>query len=227
MHLGQITGFICPRLSSDINLCVPTLWTDQGPDVNLDFRPRWQVIRSYWVHLWCSPSAGCNQSAGRLYEEVTVSLLSLFCVFRESTPPVGFLCSVWLKLWVESLRSIYFFQFLHIFFPPINDSHFTFGFWVPCLLFVYLFDRISGWLCFIPTATFRMARDQLVLTLLWFYSVLLVPQPATTLSFRFCFLGKYNATFRLSTKHGPATALGTFQDYFKLQYINNEFKKQQ
>ena len=63
----------------------------RGPDVNRDVsRSRSQVIRSYWVHLWCSPSAGCNQSAGRLYKGwLQFPLLNKLCVFRESTPSAG------------------------------------------------------------------------------------------------------------------------------------------
>ena len=46
----------------------------RGPDVNRDVsRSRSLVIRSYWVHLWCSPSAGRNQSAGRLYKRAADS----------------------------------------------------------------------------------------------------------------------------------------------------------
>ena len=110
-------------------------------------RSRWQVIRSYWVHLWCSPSAGCNQSAGRWYQGAAALLLRWMCVFRESTPSVGSLCFLFgVKIWVECLRFLSFVQFLYILFPPlISDSYFTFGFWVQCFLFVYHFDRFSGW----------------------------------------------------------------------------------
>ena len=71
-------------------------WRDQSlPKVlvqglNRDFSgSRSHVIRSFRVHLWCSPSAGCSQSAGRRYKEAAVPLLSWLCVFGESTPSVG------------------------------------------------------------------------------------------------------------------------------------------
>ena len=55
----------------------------RGPGVNWGLsRSRSQVIRSYWVHLWCSPSAGCNQSVGSLYNGAPVPLLRWLCVFR-------------------------------------------------------------------------------------------------------------------------------------------------
>ena len=44
-------------------------WTESS-------RASLQVIRSYWAHLWCSPSADCTQTAGGLYEGVAVPLLS-------------------------------------------------------------------------------------------------------------------------------------------------------
>ena len=51
-----------------------------------------QVMRSYWVHLWCSPSADWNQSARRLY---IIGGLYLPC-------SVGCLCSgSQHKIWSE------------------------------------------------------------------------------------------------------------------------------
>lgn len=66
----------------------------RGPDVNCDFlRFMSQVIRRYWMNLWCSPSAGCSQSDGRRYKVIAVHLLRWSCVFKESTPSVGSLIS--------------------------------------------------------------------------------------------------------------------------------------
>ena len=49
-------------------------------NVNRGFsRSRWQVMRSYWLHLWCV----------RLYQGAAVPLLRWLCVFRELTPPVS------------------------------------------------------------------------------------------------------------------------------------------
>ena len=107
-------------LSTILKYC----WTDQrfpqGPDEKGGFlRSRWQVIRIYWVHLWCSPSAGCSQSAGRLNQGAAVLLLRLFCVFRESTPSVG---SLQFLFGVKSGSSVWAFFLLASFytfcFPP-------------------------------------------------------------------------------------------------------------
>ena len=77
-----------------------------------------QVIRSCWVHLWCSPSAGCNQSAGRLYERAAAHLLRWSCVVRESTTSVGSLCFQFVvKIWVECLSFSFFWPVS----PPISE----------------------------------------------------------------------------------------------------------
>ena len=128
---GFVSGFLTRRGDIMRRGCYGQMrdssHSSQGPDVNRHFsRSKSQEIRSHWVHLWCSPSAGCCQSAGRHYHG------AVLCVFRESTPLV---VSVWGKLWVEYLR-------LYTLFTPISDSHFTFGLWNQCSLFVYHFGRI-------------------------------------------------------------------------------------
>ena len=74
----------CFKEQESENVCGSLLRTDQSFS-----RSRSQVIRIYWVHLCCSPSAGCSQSAGRFYQRAAVHLLRWSCVFRESTPSVG------------------------------------------------------------------------------------------------------------------------------------------
>ena len=91
----------------------------QDPDVNRDFS--WsssQVIRSYWVHLWCSPSAGCVFSGNQHHQLGWVFKLSAF-------GPVA----------IHSLSPLW---------SATPTSPLVFG--SDVFLFVYHFDRISGWL---------------------------------------------------------------------------------
>lgn len=46
----------------------------------------------------------------------------------------------------ENLRCVFVFSFFWPVSPPISESHFIFGSWVQCFLFIYHFDGISGWL---------------------------------------------------------------------------------
>ena len=72
-------------LTEEIPGSVPIFWS-AAMDRNQRFskvlmwaessRASSQVITSYWVHQWCSPSADCNRKAGRLYKVVAVPLLS-------------------------------------------------------------------------------------------------------------------------------------------------------
>ena len=125
-----------------------------------------QVIRSYWVHLWCSPSAGCNQWAGRFYQRAAVHVLSLTFASRESPPSVGSLCFLFETFLLASFHTFSF--------PPLSsDAHFTFGFWLQVLL--------SGLLCFIPTPTFKMQRDQFSLIPPFFFMICaVISQPAVS-----------------------------------------------
>lgn len=109
-------------------------------------------------------------SAGSWYKEAAVHLLRWSCVSRESTPSVGFLFE-----WKSELSFVS---------SLFSDSHFTFQFLGPILLFVHHFDRISGKLCVLfPPAAFR---HQLALTLFCDLCSVL-SQPATRPS-GFCFL---------------------------------------
>ena len=77
----------------------------------------------------------------------TINWLSVFCIWNFS---IG--------------------HFLFYFVSPTLscNSHVTFGFWVQSFLFVFQFYRISGWLCFIPTATFKLRGTSLLWPSLWF-----------------------------------------------------------
>ena len=155
------------------------LWTEQrfpwGSDVNRDFsRASSQVIRSYWAHLWCSPSAGCNQSSGSLYKSAAVLLFRWLCVFRESTPSDGSVFSVWGET-LECLR----FLSIH-FFPPWSVTFASPFMGQMFFLFIYHFDRISGWLWVLfPPPPLRHPGTSLLWPFCDLCSALLVSQPAT------------------------------------------------
>ena len=56
----------------------PRSWCEQG-----FLKIQVTGIRCYWLHLWCSPSAGCSQSAGRLYKRDAVSSAQLVVCFQR------------------------------------------------------------------------------------------------------------------------------------------------
>ena len=96
----------------------------RDPDVNRDFsRSRSQVIRSCRVHLWCSPSAGCNQSSGRLDKEVAVPPAQLGVCFQGVDTISWLIFHLAPNLSWVCLGFLSFGQFLYI-----SNSHFTFGF---------------------------------------------------------------------------------------------------
>ena len=64
-------------------LSVLVSWADQRFSEVLVWSGVSQVIRGCWVHLWCSPSAGCRSPA------------QVFVCFRESTPSGSSAFSVW------------------------------------------------------------------------------------------------------------------------------------
>lgn len=108
---------------------------------------RSQVITSYQVHLWSSPSAAISQLGG--FIRVLQFLCSDGRVFSGSRHHHFTLCCFCLG-WKSVLSDWDLFllvSFLYIlFFPLISDSNITFSFWVQCFFLVYRFDRISGWL---------------------------------------------------------------------------------
>ena len=134
----------------------------QVPDVNRDFsRSRSQVIRSYWVHLWCSPSAGCHQSAGRWYKGAAALLLRWLFVSGSRHHQLA-LCgfclggksglSVW-AFFFFSLAIFYTFWFppdqwplLHLWF--LGPMVFLF------VLHLSLIESVGGCGFFIPNTTF-------------------------------------------------------------------------
>ena len=89
---------------------------------------------------------------------VAVPPLSWLCVFRESTPSVSSLRPRFGWKSEVSMFEIYFFWPVSIQFvsPLFSDSHFTFGFWIQCNLFVNHLDRIGGWMWVLfPRPPFR------------------------------------------------------------------------
>ena len=125
----------------------------QVPDVNRDFsRSRSQVIRSYWVHLWCSPSAGCHQSAGRWYKGAAALLLRWLFVSgsrHHQLAVCGFCLGGKSGLSVWAFFFFFFGYFLYILIPPWSVTP------APPLIFgssgffvcsSSIIDRISGWL---------------------------------------------------------------------------------
>ena len=156
----------------------------QGPHVNRDLsRSRSQVIRSYWVHLWCSPSAGCTQWRWQTIKGVCSSPAQLVvCVQRVGT--ISGLSAFSLFGWKSELSVFESFFFrpvsIHFVCPPIRYSWYTFGFWVQCYLLVYHFDRISKWRrVLFPPQPFRNQGTSLLWTLCDLCSALLASQPAT------------------------------------------------
>ena len=109
-------------------------WTDgrfpQGPGVNSDLsRSRSQVIRST-----CDPSAGCNQSPGRLYKGAAAPQLRWLCV--ENLHWVGEISFFWLV-------SIHFISTLICDSPPLRHQRDQFGFYAIPMLLLFFFKFIN------------------------------------------------------------------------------------
>ena len=104
------------------------------------------ILPRIWVaghqeHLWCSPSADCNQSAERLHEVGGCEpLFSWLCVFRESTPSIGFLCFAF-EIFLSAI-------FYFILFPPLCPvtltSPLVFGSNPFCLSFNFI-ESVGGY----------------------------------------------------------------------------------
>ncbi len=72
--------------------------------------PSLLLIRSHWLHLWCSPSADDSQP-GRGYTRRLMSLCSISCVSSEiEHHQLTFSVSVWVSVCVFklSVRSVFF-----------------------------------------------------------------------------------------------------------------------
>ena len=146
-----------------------------GPDVKKDFsRGSSQVIRSYWAHLRCSPSAGCHQSAEGVYIRVLQFSCSDGCVFSGRRLHHLTLCVFCLRWKSECLRFLSFGQFLYILFPPLDQwlrlRLVVFGPKVFCSSIISI-ESVDGCVfvfLFFPHRHLLDTRDQFALTLLSF-----------------------------------------------------------
>ncbi len=82
-------------------------------------------VRSYWLHLWCSPSADGISLAEGLYKEVGVSLLSWLRLQRGNT-----------IIWLSVFNSLYDF-----FYTVWRDSSSS-----QPLVYIILWPSFSQWL---------------------------------------------------------------------------------
>ena len=162
----------------------------QGPDLKRDYsRSGLQVIRCYWVHLWWSPSAGCNQSSGSLYSGVVVPLFRWLCV--SGSQHIS-----WLSVWGENMgwECLSFLSFGHFYTFCLALHQ-----WLPLHLCFFLlfnvfffnhFYRVSGGCWFY---SHHHILDTSFLHLFVFCSVLCwFPTLQTPVLQVFCFHGKCN-----------------------------------
>ena len=144
-------------MESKFQVCETDQRFPKGPDVDRDFSgSRSQVVQSCWVHLWCSPSGVCSQSAGRLHKEGAAD----GCVFSGSRHHQSALC-----VFCRGRVRLRFFFFLLASFCTFcfSGSRFTFIWFLGRTFFLFVNQRVAA--CFIPTATFFRHRRT---SLLWF-----------------------------------------------------------
>lgn len=83
---GALAHFKLEGLSTHKSAAAFISVTDRDPESRSQVS---SFLRSYWLHLWPSASADCNQPG---WEAILgVSLISCLCASRESNSSVGFL----------------------------------------------------------------------------------------------------------------------------------------